>query len=286
MTDISFTLRHLRLSAQRFGDPDGRKVIALHGWLDNSASFIPLAEHLSGVDLLAIDLAGHGHSDHRSADAHYHLFDWIQDVYELTQSLGWQTFDLLGHSLGGIISSLYAATFPEQVRTLTMIEAFGPLSREANSSPQQLRESVLSRIEVDLKEARHPPTIERATTARMMAGDLKRDSATLLVARNLDIQAQTLKWRTDRRLRTISSLRTTEEQAQGFLQAIKAPVLAITGTQGFEKVKTNQQRRAAHIRQLTTVECEGGHHLHMDNPQPVAQQLLSFWQQYEQEPQS
>ncbi|ALS98147.1 alpha/beta fold hydrolase [Lacimicrobium alkaliphilum] len=278
MTDISFQLRHQRISGQRFGDPNGTKVLALHGWLDNSASFIPLAEHLQNVDLLAIDLIGHGHSDHRSADAHYHLPDWVQDIYELTQSLGWKEFHLLGHSLGGIISSLYAATFPEQILTLTMIEAFGPLSREAESSPAQLRESVLSRIEIDKKQARHPPSLERAATARMMAGDLSRESAKLLVQRNLSEDEQGLKWRTDRRLRTISSLRMTEEQATAFLRSISSPVLAITGSTGFEKVRLNQQNRAALIKNLQATECEGGHHLHMDNPQPVAEQLLRFWQ--------
>lgn len=277
MTDITFQLRHLRLSGQRFGDPGGPKVLALHGWLDNSASFIPLAEHLQDVNLLAIDLTGHGQSDHRSADAHYHLPDWIQDVYELTQSLGWNSFHLLGHSLGGIISSLYAATFPEQLSSVTMIEAFGPLSREAQTSPAQLRESVLSRIEIDSKAARHPPSLERAVTARMMAGDLSRESARLLVQRNLSEDEQGLRWRTDRRLRTISSLRMTEEQALAFLGGIQSPVLAICGSKGFEKVRLNQQRRASVVKNLQAVECEGGHHLHMDNPQPVAEQLLRFW---------
>jgi pimeloyl-ACP methyl ester carboxylesterase len=278
MTDVSFQLHHLRLSGQRFGNPDGPKVLALHGWLDNSASFIPLAEYLDNVDLLAIDLTGHGHSDHRSADAHYHLPDWVQDIYELTEALGWKEFHLLGHSLGGIISSLYAATFPEQIITLTMIEAFGPLSREAESSPAQLRESVLSRIEIDKKQARHPPSLERAATARMMAGDLSRESARLLVQRNLSEDVQGLKWRTDRRLRTISSLRMTEEQAGAFIRNISSPVLAISGSAGFEKVRLNQQRRASLIKNLRAAECEGGHHLHMDNPQPVAAQLLRFWQ--------
>lgn len=279
MTDISFQLRHQRISGQRFGNPEGPKVLALHGWLDNSASFIPLANYLGSVDLLAIDLIGHGHSDHRSADAHYHLPDWVQDIYELTQSQGWKEFHLLGHSLGGIISSLYAATFPEQIVSLTMIEAFGPLSREAESSPAQLRESVLSRLEIDSKAARHPPSLERAATARMMAGDLSRESARLLVQRNLSEDQQGLKWRTDRRLRTISSLRMTEEQANAFISSISSPVLAITGSTGFEKVRVNQQRRALLLKNLRTAECEGGHHLHMDNPQPVAEQLLRFWQE-------
>ncbi|KAG1587997.1 hypothetical protein G6F46_014705 [Rhizopus delemar] len=41
---------------------EGPRVLALHGWLDNAASFVPLAPHLSSLQLVAIDLPGHGHS--------------------------------------------------------------------------------------------------------------------------------------------------------------------------------------------------------------------------------
>ena len=43
---------------------EGEPVLALHGWLDNAASFQPLAEPL-GHPLVALDFAGHGHSEHR-----------------------------------------------------------------------------------------------------------------------------------------------------------------------------------------------------------------------------
>ncbi|GGO74407.1 alpha/beta fold hydrolase [Bowmanella pacifica] len=279
MQEISLDLRHLTLSALRFGNPNGPKVLALHGWLDNAASFVPVADYLNDWDVVALDLAGHGHSAHRSADAHYHLLDWVQDIHEVLHRLGWSSCHFLGHSLGGIIASLYAATFSEQVQSLTMIEAFGPLSLEPESSVTQLRESVLSRLAIDEKPARHPPSLAKAITARLLAGDLSKAAARLLVERNLVEQEDVLMWRTDRRLRTISSLRLTEPQAQAFLAAIQCPVMAVLGEQGFEKVRNNLNRRRELIAQLSDVNAQGGHHVHMDNPETVAEHIRCFWQQ-------
>ncbi|MBT1065319.1 alpha/beta hydrolase [Bowmanella sp. Y26] len=279
MQEINLVLKHLRLSALRFGNPDGPKVLALHGWLDNAASFKPLAEHLCEWDVVALDLAGHGHSEHRSADAHYHLLDWVQDIHEVLNVLGWSSCHMLGHSLGGIISSLYAATFPQQVLSLTMIEAFGPLAMDPESSANQLRESVLSRLAIDEKPARHPPNTAKAITARLLAGDLSKSSAQTLVERNLVQNDGVLMWRTDRRLRTISSLRLTEPQAQAFLGAISCPVLVVTGEQGFEKVRNNVLKRRELVAQLVEASSPGGHHVHMDNPVAVAEHIRCFWQQ-------
>ncbi|MFY0450190.1 alpha/beta hydrolase, partial [Xanthomonas codiaei] len=41
-----------------------RRILALHGWLDNAASFVPLSAHLQApdLDLVLLDLPGHGHS--------------------------------------------------------------------------------------------------------------------------------------------------------------------------------------------------------------------------------
>ena len=55
------------------GEAQGPKVLALHGWLDNAASFIPLAGQLPHLDLVMLDLPGHGRSAHLGPGAEYTL---------------------------------------------------------------------------------------------------------------------------------------------------------------------------------------------------------------------
>ncbi|AWL12296.1 2-succinyl-6-hydroxy-2,4-cyclohexadiene-1-carboxylate synthase [Saliniradius amylolyticus] len=277
MQDISLTTSHHKIAGLRLGKSEASiKVLALHGWLDNAASFLPLSEYLEDIELVAIDLPGHGLSEHRSADANYHLVDWVQDVYAVLEALDWSQCHILGHSLGGIIGSLFSASFPERVQSLMTIEAFGSLTKDVETSAEQIRESVLSRIAIDRKPARHPKDRQQAVAARAQAGDLARSSAELLVDRNLQETDGEFRWRSDRRLRTISSLRMTEPQAEAFLSSIQCPVVCITGTRGFEKVKRNLERRRMLLTSLQHEECEGGHHLHMDNPSAVAAVLKCF----------
>lgn len=277
MTEVEFALPHMTFRGISFGDPKLPPVLALHGWLDNAASFIPLAKHLPEYHIIALDLAGHGKTDHRAPGAHYHLMDNVQDLHQIIHSLGAENVSFLSHSMGGIISSVYASCFPEKVRKLAVIESFGPLTLEAESSPQQLRESIESRIANEQKSPRHPNSLDAAIAARLMAGKMNRESAQLLMERNIEKTSDGLKWRTDKRLRTISSLRLTEAQANAFIEGVQCPWLTILGTTGFEKLKVNLARRESRVNRLEVVTCEGGHHLHMDNPKEVAEKISLFF---------
>ncbi|XOV78747.1 MAG: alpha/beta fold hydrolase [Aestuariibacter sp.] len=276
MPEKTFSLRNIDLSALTFGNPEGYPVLCLHGWLDNAASFQPLAPFLEEFQLLALDLPGHGHSGHRSLGAHYHLLDNITDLHELVELLGWEEFYILGHSLGGILGSIYAACFPEKVKKLVAIEAFGGLTEEPKSSAEQLRKSVISRLSRAEKATRHPSSVDTAVAARIMAGKMHESSARLLMQRNIQDHQGTLRWRTDPRLRTVSPLRLTEPQANAFIESIQCPWLTLLGDKGFEKLKINLQRRKHSVQQFHYAECEGGHHVHMDNPEPVACAVRDF----------
>jgi pimeloyl-ACP methyl ester carboxylesterase len=273
---LEFPLSNITLRGIGYGDPTKPMILALHGWLDNAASFQPIAEYLPDYYILALDITGHGLSSHRSDGAHYHLIDFAYDLYELVDSQGWQKFVLMGHSMGGIISTIYASCFPEHVSKLISIESFGPMTKDTQSSPFQLRDSILSRLKAQHSEAKHPSSIERTVEARAKVGDIKLESARLLITRNIREENKQLLFNTDRRLRTSSSLRMTEPQAEAFMGNIQCPMLVITGDHGYESMRSILQNRLDWVENLTVAECEGYHHLHMDNPQPVAEKIVGF----------
>ena len=70
-----FNVNSYQLAAREWQPEAGIKVIACHGWLDNAASFDFLAPLLSACHVVALDMPGHGLSDHKSAQANYNIWD-------------------------------------------------------------------------------------------------------------------------------------------------------------------------------------------------------------------
>ncbi|HJU38804.1 MAG TPA: alpha/beta fold hydrolase, partial [Tahibacter sp.] len=138
--EIALELPHLTLAALAWGDPALPPLLAVHGWLDNAASFSALAPLLAArFHVVAIDLPGHGRSAHRAPGTWYHYVDYLGDLAGAVAALGWQRFTLLGHSLGGAVASAYAAAHPERVGRLLLVESLGPLTQAPEAALEQLR---------------------------------------------------------------------------------------------------------------------------------------------------
>ena len=102
----------LSLGMQCWGPEDGLPVLALHGWLDNSNSFVLLAEELlkdcPNLRIIALDLPGHGHSDHSSREFGFFFLSYVNIIFQILDSLGLQKCIILGHSMGAAATSLAA----------------------------------------------------------------------------------------------------------------------------------------------------------------------------------
>ncbi|MGL5324842.1 MAG: alpha/beta fold hydrolase [Aeromonas sp.] len=256
-------------------DQQGKPLlIALHGWLDNSASFLPLAPHLGDFHLICVDLPGHGHSDHKSTP--YVFIDWMDDLYQIVQAAGWSRFTLLGHSLGALIASAYAGVFPEQVERLIMLEGLGPLSQPDEEVPAQLRRAILNRSRTRERSASGFASIDEAVAARCKVADIMPQAARLICERQLEERAGRWYWRSDPRLRDLSPLRMSEGQARALIKAISCPVLFIRGEQGFAELEAQWQLRQGVFRQIEQVILPGNHHFHMENGAATAVCIVKF----------
>ncbi|MFY8061053.1 MAG: alpha/beta fold hydrolase, partial [Arenimonas sp.] len=215
-----------RIAALRMGNPNGPKVLALHGWLDNAASFLPMAPHLADADLVAIDMLGHGASTHIPAGYDYAFVDWLHDILDVLDALGWSQAHLLGHSLGGALATVVAAGAPERVLSLALIEALGPPPWPGEQAAERLRKAIAGRR----KPASVPrviPDIATAVRARLQATEKSEAAARLLVARNLKPVEGGYQWRSDPRLMWPSHMRAEEASVRNWLTAIECPVLLV-----------------------------------------------------------
>jgi pimeloyl-ACP methyl ester carboxylesterase len=273
---VSYPLRQLTLRGWRHGSVDGPLCLCLHGWLDNANSFLPLAEKLPHLQLIAIDLPGHGQSDHRSPDAHYHFLDWVDDVVQLLPLLSDQPLTLIGHSMGGMIATAVAASFPELVSRLILLDSIGLVTGAEQDTSLQLRKALLSRQKRLDKRKPLYPDLASAAAARQAQSDFDLASALLLAERGTLQQENSCTWSADLRLREVSAYRLSEAQAQQLIEAVQAPVVALMAKQGIELMQQGRQRWQAHYQKIQLLELDGGHHLHMTHSTEVATQISSF----------
>jgi len=267
--EVRLRLPHLEVAAHLYGPEDGRPVIALHGWLDNAASFSRLAPLLNGVRIVALDLPGHGLSDHRPPGAGYNIWDYAYDILQTAEQFGWQRFSLLGHSLGGIVSVLLAGAMPERIERLALIDGVIPYTGEAESAPRKLGEALRALLAVDRKRKPVYASFDQAVAARMKGvGAVSREAAERLAQRGLMPVPGGYTWRTDPRLMLPSPLRLTLAHAQAFAQRVECPTSLIIARQGL-------MTDAKVIEFIDSLPFEshrlhGGHHLHLDDDEGAA----------------
>lgn len=253
-------------------------IIGLHGWLDNAATFSRIAPALSRLHpFYGIDFAGHGHSDHRGAGQSYPLLDYVKDVAGLIERHFQEPVIIIGHSLGGIVGSLYAATFPERVDRLVMIDSLGPLTQSPESGPEQLRKGIRKHLRGSGAAMTYGSVDDAARIRAGGLSPLSPEAAGLLVPRNLRPVEGGYQWRTDSRLRYPSLSRLDEAQVAGFLQSIEAPTLFVRAQEGLLGGRDSWRKRIDLIAQLQEAVVPGSHHCHLDGDvEPVIDAIKTF----------
>ena len=255
-----------------------KPALALHGWLDNAASFSVIAPCLKRTELRAIDLAGQGRSDFRSADAGYDLISDLRDLYELTKVFEEGPIDLVGHSRGAIVAALFAAIVPEKVNRLVLIDSIEPFSRKLSHLPQDLADSLRGNSSLSGRSGTLYETQDAALVARMQSQiPVSRQSAKLLAERSLHKGREGWVWNSDQRLKAASGYRITDEMRSDFFSLIQAPTLVIEPEQGMLKLDPRFKEAGAAIPNITRKTVPGGHHCHMDDCPEMVAELTENW---------
>ena len=253
----------LQLRGLCWGDPEQPPLLMLHGWLDNAASFSLIAPLLTNYYAVALDLTGHGQSDRRSADANYHIWDDLPEILAVVEQLGWDNFDLMGHSRGAIIASLLASAMPERVKHLILLDAILPQALAEQEFSQQLRKALQEKPALLIAKNRVFSSAEEAAVLRRKRG-LSAHAAQLLSERNLKPCTGGVTWTTDRRLYGASAVKLTAGQSRTVLENLTMPGLLLLDEDGAMASSELLQEVARYSPTISVEYRAGGHHFHME----------------------
>lgn len=108
----------------------GEPLLLVHGFTGAKEDFADFLDGFAdrGWHVVAPDLRGHGASDAPLEEEAYSLDEMAADILALADALGWETFDLLGHSMGGMVAQVLALQAPERLRSLVLMDTgHGPV---------------------------------------------------------------------------------------------------------------------------------------------------------------
>ena len=229
-------------------------VVFVHGLaIDSLASFyLTLAPPVAaaGIDAIAYDLRGHGHSEKPSHG--YRVGDFVADLDGLLDALGvHQPVHLVGNSFGGTVAFGYAAAHPDRVASVVSIEAEPPTEPWA----ERMRVMMAAVVEDLAEEGVFTRIAEKfgAHHARLAAAGLDRlKSATM-----------------------IEDIPTGPLLDRDGLSAIRCPVLSILGSAGFQQDDLGALERA--LPNCRTEVLAGQHHSVLVESHRTVRDLLLRW---------
>lgn len=286
-TEIKLELRTgMKISAKVWGpEPSVVNVLAVHGWMDNANSFDLLAPFLAahGMRVVCIDLIGHGRSPHHDLCTDYSYYDHICTIVDTAATLGWKSFSYMGHSMGGALGSILAASMPSLINHLVLLDTLGPFIPNVT-----ILQSLTNSIQARPRSLTHTPHLYPSLEA---AGEkLRRNNSyiserglKLLLERSLyNVTVQNgstgVMYSHDPRIRDPSPIKMREEDAIEMLQALKCPTLVIGSNVSFKTISEKNQIRISIFEQIGAemLMVDGSHHVHLDNPEAFAGKLLNF----------
>jgi pimeloyl-ACP methyl ester carboxylesterase len=278
----SLTVRGLRYNLRKWGRPDARPILFLHGTQDSSITFQFVVDQLR-QDWCAVapDWRGHGHS--QWVRQGYWLHELLADLDAIMDALfPSQSVPLVGHSLGGNVAGVYAGLKPDRVTHLISLDGFGPLTNLVPVDVRQILSRLLATRTADRQHVSYPSLDEVA--ARLKRGNLRlsRENA-LFLAEHLTTQdAQGgWRWRFDpSHQATLPSLHSIAEWGD-IWSGIRAPALWVSSQDkrpfAATTVPGELDRRAAMMPEVVQIAIPNtGHNLHHDEPARVAELIERF----------
>ena len=267
------------------GPPESdHTVVLIHGFLDLAWGWRRTAEKLAEhFHVIAPDMRGHGDSDRVGAGGYYYFADYLADLDDVLGRLGAKRLSLVGHSMGGAIASYYAATFPERIFRLALLEGLGP-PESTTIGPDRMREFIASWRKVVDRSPRFEASLGDAAR-RLRKHDRLLDAglALELAERGTIKEERGYRFKHDPLHYGIGPYGFETAIAQRFWHAVRCPVLLVDGAESeFVKLLSPaelERRMSSFATARRAILPNAGHMIQRHQPDALAALLRDFLSQ-------
>lgn len=255
-------------------------LLLVHGGLDHARNWDWVARSLrEHFHVYAMDLRGHGNSAW-APGAMYSTAEHVLDVSTLVDVLGGGPIHLIGHSLGGILTLMYAGLFPDRAGKVIAIEGLGlPAAHRIHKpAPERMRAWIDSVRKMEQREPHSYANLD-AAVARMKEANPQLSGE---VARHLTVHGTnwnadgTLSWKFDNYVRCLAPYGHNIDEQRAIYAEIACPVLLVWGRESWMPDPETEDRALA-IRNRRVLKVDGaGHWVHHDRLELFLEESTRF----------
>lgn len=251
----------MNLFYKTFGE--GKPLFILHGLFGSSDNWITLGNKFSEeYQVVLLDLRNHGQSPHSD------IWDYpsmAQDIYVLSNNLGFKKINLLGHSMGGKVGMTIADKYPQLLNKLIVADI------APKYYPIRHRKIIDGLLSINIKQ------IENRTKAeKQLASYISEPAIRMFLLKNLEKNSEGgFRWKIN--LDIINNHLENVGQATIPTSKISTPTLFIRGINS-DYVSDEDIMEIRKYYSNSAVESIGnaGHWLHAEQPEAFMNTVLKF----------
>jgi pimeloyl-ACP methyl ester carboxylesterase len=252
---------------------DGPNLILLHGSAGYGLMYEWTAGYLgSRFHIFAPDQRGHGDSD--KPDGTYSAQEYAEDLHQFINALGLGSAVVGGHSLGGRVSQVFAATYPSECQGIILVGGLH-LSNffQDRARAQRVLESASAMLVSPTEFASRDEALAYIRGVRVHDTE---ESNVHRLENNMDHVGGGYRFKYDK-VRVAQSLTYQNDNLRPFAPLVSAPVAIMRSTRGSELATLADADEMGKMWKNATVsDVEGDYLLHITGPEPFAQAVADF----------
>ncbi|KOC71258.1 Serine hydrolase-like protein [Habropoda laboriosa] len=280
-TEMKFPVPWGHIAAKSYGSSKEKKILVVHGILDNAGSFDRLIKLLpEEYHYVCIDLPGHGLSSFLPSGGIVHFFDYVHSILLVLNALKWKTCIYIGHSFGAQLGTYFSILYPGRLEKMIAIDSVINPGIEGLALVPYIRKVYSLYSSTERSETLYSEDEIMQALKFKRKEVLRTEAAQALFKRAVTKVGDLYKYNRDSRLRHIPKPILTIKQQIDIFSQFSTPILVIiadnTHRINLLKGELNAILSAADKSKFSVVTVKGNHDVHNNFPERVAPYIWKF----------